>query len=78
MTREKQTSSVDLAVIGNSRIDALIDARASIVWKCVPRFDGDPVFCALLELGGNFPQTYSMVGISMHAKRLSRSWDDAI
>jgi GH15 family glucan-1,4-alpha-glucosidase len=30
------------------------------------------------ELWGNFPQTYSMVGIIMCAKRLSRSWNDAI
>ena len=30
------------------------------------------------ELWGNFPQTYSMVGIIMCAKRLSRSWSDAI
>ena len=29
------------------------------------------------ELWGNFPQTYSMVGIIMCAKRLSRSWDEA-
>jgi hypothetical protein len=46
---ERQTSNLDLAVIGNSRIGGLIDARASIVWMCVPRFDGDPVFCALLD-----------------------------
>ena len=43
------TSNLELAVIGNSRIGALIDTRASIVWMCVPRFDGDPVFCALLD-----------------------------
>lgn len=43
------TSTLELAVIGNSRIGALIDTRASIVWMCVPRFDGDPVFCALLD-----------------------------
>ena len=30
------------------------------------------------ELWGNFPQTDSMVGIIMCAKRLSRQWDDAI
>ncbi|MGH6622582.1 MAG: glycoside hydrolase family 15 protein, partial [Burkholderiaceae bacterium] len=30
------------------------------------------------ELWGNFPQTYSMVGIIMCAKRLSQSWDDAV
>ena len=49
MTVEQQTSSLELAVIGNSRVGALIDARASIVWMCVPRFDGDPAFCALLD-----------------------------
>jgi GH15 family glucan-1,4-alpha-glucosidase len=46
---KSQTSSLELAVIGNSRIGALIDTRASVVWMCVPRFDGDPVFCALLD-----------------------------
>ena len=29
------------------------------------------------ELWGNFPQTYSMVGIIVSAMRLSRSWEDA-
>jgi len=29
------------------------------------------------ELWGNFPQTYSMVGIVMCAMRLSARWDDA-
>lgn len=41
--------NLDLALIGNSTISALIDARGSIVWSCFPRFDGDPVFCALLR-----------------------------
>jgi pentatricopeptide repeat protein len=30
------------------------------------------------ELWGNFPQTYSMVGIIMAAMRLSRSWEEAV
>jgi GH15 family glucan-1,4-alpha-glucosidase len=30
------------------------------------------------ELWGNFPQTYSMVGIIMGAMRLSRSWEEAL
>jgi GH15 family glucan-1,4-alpha-glucosidase len=30
------------------------------------------------ELWGNFPQTYSMVGIIQAATRLSRSWEDAL
>jgi GH15 family glucan-1,4-alpha-glucosidase len=41
--------NLDLALIGNGRIGALVDADASIVWACFPRFDGDPVFCALLD-----------------------------
>jgi GH15 family glucan-1,4-alpha-glucosidase len=42
-------SSLDLALIGNGRIGALLDGNATIVWACFPRFDGDPVFCALLD-----------------------------
>lgn len=45
--------SLDLAVIGNCSFGALIDRRARIVWSCMPRFDSDPVFCALL--GGEEP-----------------------
>jgi pentatricopeptide repeat protein len=30
------------------------------------------------ELWGNFPQTYSMVGIINAARRLSRSWEEAL
>ena len=29
------------------------------------------------ELWGNFPQTYSMVGIIVSAMRLSKHWEDA-
>ena len=43
------TPDLELALIGNGRIGALVDANASIVWGCFPRFDGDPVFCALLD-----------------------------
>ena len=42
-------SSLDLAVIGNCMIAALVDRRAQIVWNCFPRFDGEPVFSALLD-----------------------------
>lgn len=41
-------STLDLALIGNGMIAALIDRQARIVWSCFPRFDGDPVFCRLL------------------------------
>jgi GH15 family glucan-1,4-alpha-glucosidase len=51
------TPDLNLAVIGNCQIAALIDATGSIVWACLPRMDGDPVFCALLNgdaPGGRF------------------------
>ena len=45
--------SLDLAVIGNCQVSALVDEMARIVWMCLPRPDGDPVFCGLL--GGGRP-----------------------
>ncbi len=42
-------SGLSLAVIGNCSIAALLDSRARLVWSCLPRFDGDPVFCSLLN-----------------------------
>jgi GH15 family glucan-1,4-alpha-glucosidase len=46
------TANLDLAVIGNCQIAALIDDRGRIVWACLPRPDADPVFCALLRRSG--------------------------
>jgi GH15 family glucan-1,4-alpha-glucosidase len=45
-------SSLSLWPIGNCQVSALIDAHARFVWGCVPRVDGDPLFCALLEPKG--------------------------
>lgn len=42
-------SGLDLGVVGNGIVAALVDREASIVWCCHPRLDADPVFCALLE-----------------------------
>ena len=42
-------SNLNLGLIGNGAISALIDERGHIVWSCFPRFDGDPVFCHLLQ-----------------------------
>jgi len=41
--------NLDLALIGNGRIGALLADDGTIVWGCFPRFDGDPKFCALLN-----------------------------
>ncbi len=40
--------NLDLALVGNGRIAALLDNEGTIVWGCFPRFDGDAKFCALL------------------------------
>jgi GH15 family glucan-1,4-alpha-glucosidase len=42
-------NGLDLGLIGNGSIGALVDSRASIVWSCMPRLDGDPIFCTLLR-----------------------------
>jgi GH15 family glucan-1,4-alpha-glucosidase len=45
--------SLQLGVIGNCAYSALVDERARIVWCCLPRFDGDPVFNGLLDPSPN-------------------------
>ena len=47
-------SSLDLWPIGNCQVSALVDGAARLVWGCVPRVDGDPLFSALL--GGEAPE----------------------
>jgi pentatricopeptide repeat protein len=42
-------ASLDLGVAGNCVVSALVDREARIVWSCLPRFDGDPVFHALVD-----------------------------
>ncbi len=41
--------TLELWPIGNCQVSGLIDANAGLVWGCVPRVDGDPVFCALIN-----------------------------
>ena len=46
------TANLDLALVGNCGIAALVDAAGEIVWGCMPRPDSDPVFCSLLRPRG--------------------------
>ncbi len=41
-------AGLEVGVIGNCRVAALVDPLARIVWWCYPRFDSDPVFSRLL------------------------------
>src|SRR5687768_3279853 len=43
--------NLELALIGNCTIGALVDREGEIMWCCMPRFDGDPIFCSLLRKG---------------------------
>ncbi len=42
-------SDLNLALIGNCNIGALISDKGEIVWACFPRFDSDAAFCSLLQ-----------------------------
>jgi GH15 family glucan-1,4-alpha-glucosidase len=46
----------DLALLGDTRTAALADGQGRIVWLCLPHFDGEPVFGALIAGpgGGQF------------------------
>ncbi|MEU9064006.1 glycoside hydrolase family 15 protein [Streptomyces sp. NPDC048430] len=46
----------DLGLIGDGATVALVGLDGSIPWMCLPRFDSEPLFCALLDHqhGGHF------------------------
>ena len=60
-------STLDLGLIGNCGIGALIDRQARLVWSCLPRFDGDAVFHALLGSPSGNPHdgafTIELIGL---------------
>lgn len=65
-------SDLNLAVVGNCAYGALIDQRGRVVWACFPHFDGDPMFCSLLddqdgsETGGSGFWDIALEGVSTH------------
>ena len=60
-------STLDLALIGNCTVGALIDGRGEIRWACLPRFDGDATFCSLLRERGahGSEQDFGYFGIDL-------------
>ncbi|MDF3020123.1 MAG: glycoside hydrolase 15-related protein [Steroidobacteraceae bacterium] len=48
---------MNYGVIGNCQVAALIDEQARMVWACLPRPDGDPVFSSLLQKEGGASST---------------------
>ncbi len=68
---------LNLGVTGNCQIGSLLDDRGRHVWTCLPRFDGDPMFCALLrddpeEAGQGFFEV-ELEGCSRSAQRYLRN-----
>ena len=76
---------LELGLIGNCAFAALVDRRAEMVWACLPRFDGDPVFCSLLEPKGEGRGSFQVdlqgfLGSQHHYERntavlVTRLWD---
>lgn len=46
--RPPAVRSLDLALIGNCRVAALLDSLGRIIWWCFPRFESNPEFSRLL------------------------------
>ncbi len=63
-------ASLDLALVGNGSVGALVAADGRIVWCCLPRFDSPPVFDALLNSGQGLPAAGSFAieleGLARH------------
>lgn len=47
--QEKCPSDLNLGLIGNCNFSALVGEAGDVCWTCVPRVDGDPIFCTLLR-----------------------------
>jgi len=46
---DSSTRDLELWPIGNCQVSALVDRTGSLVWGCIPRVDGDPIFSSLLD-----------------------------
>jgi len=61
--------NLELGVVGNGTVAALIDEGATCVWMCLPRLDGEPVFNALLSGEGRFSISLADCKIERQAYR---------
>jgi GH15 family glucan-1,4-alpha-glucosidase len=84
----RPVAGLELALIGNGTVGALVDRSGSIVWCCMPRFDSPPVFDALLNSADGLPldgaMTVEIEGLA-HAEQAydpataivrTRLWDE--
>jgi hypothetical protein len=72
----RPAASLDLALIGNCTVGALVDNRASLVWCCMPSFDSAPVFDALLHSAEGLPLEGAMTVELEGLTRTEQQYDD--
>jgi GH15 family glucan-1,4-alpha-glucosidase len=70
-------ANLDLAMIGNCTISALVDRQARMVWCCMPRFDGDPVFYALIDSADGVGRDGTMAVELENFSHAEQSYDHA-
>ncbi len=73
MTAAQHT--LELSPIGNCQVSALVDTSGEIVWSCIPRVDGDPVFCSLLngDKNGEGVWRFTLEGQCKSSQRYERN-----
>jgi GH15 family glucan-1,4-alpha-glucosidase len=71
---------LDLALVGNCEVAALIDTRGTVVWMCLPQPDGDPVFNGLLQksLGASAAGVFAVELADLSAARQEYQRNTAI
>ena len=70
-------ASLDLAMIGNCTVSALVDRAARLVWCCMPRFDSAPVFDALVQSANGVPEEGAMTVQVQDCSRSEQAYDPA-
>jgi len=60
----RAVADLALGIIGNCQIASLIDRHGTHVWSCMPRLDGDPIFCDLLA-GADNPDRAGRWGVEV-------------
>ena len=68
-------ASLELALIGNCTVGALVSRGGSIVWCCLPRFDSPPVFDALLASADGLPLDGAMTVEIEGLARVEQAYD---
>jgi GH15 family glucan-1,4-alpha-glucosidase len=69
-------ASLNLGLIGNCSISALIDAQARLVWGCMPRFDSAPVFHALIDSANGIGEDGSFQIVLEGCERSEQAYDE--